>query len=229
LTPPSRPQNSEIRLFGLLDRKPRWSFSLRGWACFLLLALGFSALLLFATYPFLSITQQLPTDILVVEGWIPEYAIRVAAHEITNNRYTRVYTTGGPVAGTGPYSNDFNTSASVAYSRLVAAGVPQNLLQKVPCRVRDRDRTFSAAVALRDWFNDHNLHPKSFNLLTESVHSRRSRLLFQKAFGPGTQIGIIAIPPDDYPANRWWRYSAGVKDVISESAAYVYARLFFWP
>ena len=42
-------------------------------------------------------------------------------------------------------------------------------------------------------------------------------------------VGIIAVPNPDYDSKHWWRYSEGVKDVISEGAAYVYARFFFWP
>ena len=48
----------------------------------------------------------------MVEGWIPEYAIRAAEEEFRSS-YQRVFTTGGPVQGTGGYTNDYNTSASV--------------------------------------------------------------------------------------------------------------------
>ena len=29
-------------------------------------------------------------------------------------------------------------------------------------------------------------------------------------------VGIIAVPSPDYDPHRWWRYSEGVKDVVSE-------------
>ena len=44
-------------------------------------------------------------------------------------------------------------------------------------------------------------------------------MLFQKAFGKNVQIGIIAVANVDYPANQWWHYSEGLKDVVSEFAA----------
>jgi len=69
----------------------------------------------------------------------------------------------------------------------------------------------------------------SMDVVTEDLHARRTRLLFQKAFGKGVQIGIIAVPNADYPANRWWHYSQGLKDVVSEVAAYLYAKLLFFP
>jgi hypothetical protein len=66
-------------------------------------------------------------------------------------------------------------------------------------------------------------------VLTEDVHARRSQLLFAKALGPEISVGIIAVPNPDYDARRWWRYSEGVKDVISETAAYLYTKLLFYP
>jgi uncharacterized SAM-binding protein YcdF (DUF218 family) len=99
----------------------------------------------------------------------------------------------------------------------------------VPSRVMNRDRTYAAAVALREWFREHDIAAKSLNVLTENVHARRTRLLFQKALGDDVLVGIIAVPNPDYDSKHWWRYSEGVKGVISEGAAYIYARLFFHP
>lgn len=69
----------------------------------------------------------------------------------------------------------------------------------------------------------------SINVVTEGVHARRTRLLFQEAFGNRVQVGIIAVPNPDYASGRWWLYSEGVRDVIGEGIAYVYARLLFHP
>jgi uncharacterized SAM-binding protein YcdF (DUF218 family) len=99
----------------------------------------------------------------------------------------------------------------------------------VPSRVMDHDRTYGSAIALRNWFREHNMPVRSINVVTEDVHARRTRLLFQKALGHDVVVGVIAVPNPDYDAKRWWRYSEGVKDVFAESAAYIYARLFFDP
>ena len=48
-----------------------------------------------------------------MEGWIHEYAIRAALKEFQSNHYEQIFTTGGPVEGTGGYTNDYCTSASV--------------------------------------------------------------------------------------------------------------------
>lgn len=174
-------------------------------------------------------THRVKTDVLVVEGWIHEYAIRGAAEEFRRGSYQRVFTTGGPVTGKGHYINDYQTSASVGADLLKNAGVPAEVVQMVPSRVMDRDRTYGSAVALREWFRRRNMDVQSVNVVTENAHARRTRLLFEKALGTDIAVGIIAVSNPDYDKGRWWWYSEGVKDVGSEALAYVYARFFFHP
>jgi len=215
--------------WGLFDYRERWSLSWRGR---LILAFAFvltSILFLKSAYPFLATTHRVDADVLVVEGWVHDYAIKAAVNEFRSGSYTRVYTTGGPVVGIGGYINDFQTSASVGADLLKKAGVPDESLQMVPSRTIDRDRTYSSAVALRDWIQEHRLSVQRINLVTENTHARRTCLLFQKALGKDVQVGIIAVPNPDYNNERWWWYSEGVKDVGSETLAYMYARLFFHP
>jgi uncharacterized SAM-binding protein YcdF (DUF218 family) len=216
-------------MWGLFDRKERWTLSWRGRLIVTSALLLVSVLVLTGVYPFLAVTHRVDANTLVVEGWIHEYAIRAAVKEFQGNRYERVFTTGGPVDGTGGYINDFMTSASVGADLLKKWGVPDERLQMVPCRVMDRDRTYGSAVALRNWFRDHNVVVSGIDVVTEDVHARRTRLLFQKALGKDVQVGIIAVANVDYPANRWWHYSQGLKNVVSEFAAYLYARLLFFP
>ena len=216
-------------MWGVFVRKERWSLSWRGRLILGLALLLVGALWVKDVYPFLAITHRVNANILVVEGWIHEYAIQAAVKEFQNNHYQRVFTTGGPVGGSGGYINDFYTTASVGADLLKKSGLPEERLQMVPSRVMDRDRTYGSALALRNWLRDHNMAVSSIDVVTEDLHARRTRLLFQKAFGKGIQIGIIAVPNADYPANRWWHYSQGLKDVVSEFAAYLYARLLFFP
>ena len=52
---------------------------------------------------------------------------------------------------------------------------------------------------------------------------------FKKPLGKNVAFGVIAVPNPDYDARHWWSYSEGVREVIGETVAYVYARLFFHP
>ena len=104
----------------------------------------------------------------------------------------------------------------------------------VPSHVNGRERTYSSAIALRDWFREHKTLVSSINALTEGAHARRTRLLYQKAVGRNVTVGIIAVSNPDYDPKQWWRYSDGVREVTGESIAYIYTKFFFirprrWP
>ena len=218
------------KFWGTFVRKERWGLSWRGRLIVLAgVFLAFSAFL-FRIYPFLAVTHRVDMSVLVVEGWIHEYAIRAAVEEFRSKSYQRVFTTGGPVEGTAGYINDYNTSASVGADLLRKNGLPDESLQMVPSRVMDHDRTYGSAIALRNWFREHNLSVPGINVVTEDLHARRTCLLFQKALGGKVTVGVISVPNPDYDPRHWWRYSEGVKDVFAESVAYIYARLlFFYP
>lgn len=164
-----------------------------------------------------------------MEGFVHPYAVSVAAQEFKRSSYRIIYTTGGPVAGSGGYTTDHNTAAGLGASRLEKAGVPPGVVQVVASRNNKRDRTYASALALRDWFQAHKVPARSFNIITDGAHARRTRLLFQEAFGSKTSVGIIAARDPDYDPDHWWLYSDGVRDVIGESIAYLYAKFFFWP
>jgi uncharacterized SAM-binding protein YcdF (DUF218 family) len=203
--------------------------SWRGWLLVTSLGLMAAYFAFLNIHPFLAVTRRVNTNVLVVEGSVQRYCIRRGAEEFKNGSYKRIFTTGGPLNGDGGYTNDYNTSASVGAEMLKKFGVPDDLVQMVPSHVIARERTYSSAVALRDWFREHNSPVHSINVLTEDAHARRTRLLYQKAFGKNVAVGVIAVSNPDYNPRDWWRYSDGVREVIGETIAYIYARFFFYP
>jgi len=217
------------KLWGIFTRKERWSLSWRGW-------LLVTSVVVFTTYqlvvnvqPFLAVTHRVNANILVVEGWVHPYAIRAAMEEFRSHSYERVFTTGGPVVGKGGYINDYQTSASVGADLLKEEGLPAEVVQMVPSHVSGRDRTYSSAIALREWFREHNIQVSSLNIVTEGAHARRTRLLFEEALGRDVKVGVIAVPSPDFDARRWWYYSEGLEEVVQEGLGYLYAKFFFYP
>jgi len=212
--------------FGLLQRKETWTLTWRAWLLMLAMFVGASLLVFFGIHPFLALDAQVKSGVLVVEGWVPEYALTnfIARHP----EYERIYTTGGPTH-TDRYSKDVSdTHASVSFQRLLKAGVPASRLVMVPCWVNRRDRTYANAAALRHWCETNTVTLDAFDVVTIGVHARRSLLLAEKAF-PNAHIGVIPLLDEDYEPDKWWRYSEGVKEVLSEGAAYLYARFLFSP
>jgi hypothetical protein len=213
----------------MLNRKERWGLSLKGILTIATAALAMGLFVFCYIHPFLAVTKRTDARVLVVEGWAHDFTFEAAAKEFQNGSYDHVFATGGPIVGQGGYISDSHTYASIGAQQLVKAGIPSEFVKMVPCRVMNRDRTYSSAVALRDWLRGHQIAVTSINVLTEDCHARRTWLLFQEAFGKNVKVGIISVASPDYDANRWWKYSEAVREVIDESVAYLYAKLLFWP
>ncbi len=222
-------EKKSAKFWGIISRKERWGLSWRGWLLITSGGLACFGFVFWNIQPFLAVTHRVDTNVLVVEGWTRRYAIRGGAEEFRNGTYDRIFTTGGPEAGSGGYTNDYNTAASVAAEMLKKFGISDDRVQMAPSHVIDRERTYSSAIALRDWFRQHHVSVRSMNIVTEGAHARRTRLLYQKAFGRNVAVGIISVPNSDYDPSQWWYYSDGVREIIGESIAYIYAKFFFYP
>lgn len=210
---------------GLFRRKERWSLSSRGWA----LSLVATVLLVMATgagiHPFLAVTARQDANVLVVEGWIPNYALEESIAEFKTGSYGLVVTVGCQILS-GVNVAEGDDQASYAAKRLTWLGLPREVVRAAPSSAKYRDRTYASALALRQWSEANNAPFSSFNLVTLGPHARRSRLLFEKAFGGKVRVGIISIENREYSPNRWWTRSEGVKEVVGEAIGYLYARFF---
>lgn len=184
--------------------------------------------LLRGTYGFLAVQDSIPGGVLVVEGWAPDHAIERALAEFRGHRYEGLFVTGGPLEQ-GTFLSEHQTFAQLGAATLLRIGADPQTLHAVPApRVR-QDRTYASAVALREWLSAHHIAMEKVNLVSLGAHARRSRMLFQRAFGPATQIGVIAAEEREFDPAHWWRSSSGFRIVSGEVIAYVYARCFFRP
>lgn len=189
-----------------------------------------AALLVFTfhhLHPFLARNAPIPADVLVVEGWLPDYALKDAISKFQNGSYSKLITTGGTLSQ-GYYLAEYNNFAELAAGTLRALGFDANQLIAVPAPEVMTHRTYSSALALKQWLETSDLDVKSINLYSFGPHARRSWLIFQQVLSPDIQVGVIAATPLDYEAQTWWQSSEGVRTVISETIAYIYSKLINW-
>jgi len=225
---PAAAEKPKRRYFGLLTRKEKWVLSWRGrlavWGGLSVLGLIF----ILRIHPFLAVTDRVDSKYLVIEGWVPNYALEESIAEFKGKSYVKIFTVGADPL-TGKNIEEGDSIALEAYNRLKWMGVDPAVMQAVPAHIKYRNRTFQSAMALRHWIEANHEPVTSFNLVTLGPHARRSRLLFEEAFDGKARVGIISVTHREYDPKRWWKYSEGVKEVISEGVAYFYARCFFHP
>jgi uncharacterized SAM-binding protein YcdF (DUF218 family) len=179
-------------------------------------------------YYFLTPVEPVPAKILVLEGSVNDHVLKHAIHEFYKGKYQWLMTTGTPL-DYGSHLSEYKNTAFVTGQSLIQLGFDSSKLIMVASQAAVHDRTFNSAIQLK-WYLDKNMHDcHSINLISQGVHARRSRILFEKAFGPSFSVGILAIPGSYYNGRNWWQSSKGFREVMNEVFGYFYVRFFFRP
>jgi uncharacterized SAM-binding protein YcdF (DUF218 family) len=165
---------------------------------------------------------------MVVEGWIHDFALDEAVALYRTGSYSKIVCTGVPIE-TGSYIQQFKSYSEMTTARLLKLGVAREDIITAIGEEAKQDRTYTAATALRECLIAYNIEEKDIHLVTVGPHGRRSRLLFQMALGDEYRVGLTCLDSMSYDTEHWYRYSEGVRKVLSESVAYIYARFFFHP
>lgn len=220
--------NAPKKCLGLLQRRrcivPTW----RGWLLLLLLAGIGGTLVVRGLHGFLAVHDPLPGGTLVIEGWSPDNVIEGAVAEFRKSGYERVCFTGGPIEF-GNAMREHKTYAEYGKALCLKLGLPAEVMHAIPAPAVEKDRSYASALALRKWFREHGVADVKINIIGNGAHSRRTRLVYQKALGDDAKVGISNIEEAGYDPKRWWASSQGFRSVLDEVIAYIYARLIFSP
>jgi hypothetical protein len=207
-------------------RKEIWIPTWRSWFLFAGAFVAVTVFLIKATPIFLAPNAPVNARILVVEGWIDEDALEAAKALQKINRYDLVLVAGGRIEK-GFFEASYGTFAELGMTRLKNMGYTATNLVAVPSSDAPKDRTYHSALSVRDYLL--KTPYRSLDLLSTSVHSRRSWLMYRHALGPEFKIGIYAAPSTEFDPKHWYRKSSGVRTVMSEAISFLYARFLFRP
>lgn len=219
-------QQSKIKI-SLIRRREAWTITRQGWII-VSIGLTISMLLIIKNiHPFLAVSSPIKADILVVEGWLPDYAIESAIAEFKTGKYRQLITTGLPLSK-GYYLAEYKNYAELTAATCIALGFDRDKLVAVPAPNVIKHRTAASAIALREWLSASAIEVNSINLYSLGAHARRSWITFKQVLNPEVQVGIIAAENQDYNPQEWWKSSAGFRIVTGEIIAYIYARFVDW-
>ncbi len=139
--------------------------------------------------------------------------------------YQYIVATGGVASGKG-WGQSGWSYAEGADHELVRSGVPEEKIIVAPSRGTESQRTYESALAVLKALDAKQIHPQALNVFTLGPHAKRSCLVFAKVQGPAMKVGVVSWVPSDYQALPWWRSSDRAKELLTETAGYVYEFLF---
>jgi uncharacterized SAM-binding protein YcdF (DUF218 family) len=158
--------------------------------------------------------------VLVVEGWVQDYAFESAAQEFRNGKYTWVITTGGPLQK-GSQLSLYKSMAELSAAILKQKGIPEDRIIPLPHPAVKINRTLASAKEVENWFQL-NKDMLSMNLISVGAHSRRSYRIFRKSLPNTIRLGIISIGDQNHDSDKWWTSSDGIRTIITETVAYIH-------
>lgn len=209
-------------------RRECWRPTFWGWFLILFLLVIVFRIWLGTVSWYLSLNKPIKANTLVVEGWIEDEALSHAVAFYKANHYKNLIVTGLPIT----YREDllkFKNTAESAVAQIKKIGFKDTIYQAVIPTNIYIDRTYNTAVVSRMIFEQHPDWDKSFNIYTVGVHSRRTYLMFRRAFGNNYRMGIISEKDNSFDAKLWWHTSKGFRNVSNEFVAFVYVWAFFHP
>jgi len=214
---------------GLWARRECWTLTFRGKLLIFGAVLSLVVLFREEGYPFLATSHRIDSDLLIVEGWIPENVVGQAAAEFTRGHYRQLLLVRHAYGSESQtqYVDGRSVQRDYQASLLFDYGIPRQSLGVLYYPAVERDRTYHAALATKEWLEAAGMLGRPFNVVTAGPHARRSWLMFLKTFGNTAEIGIVPLTDPEYDPKHWWRTSEGVREVLGETIAYVYAKFFF--
>jgi hypothetical protein len=176
---------------------------------------------------FLTVNEPVGADYLVIEAWMDKEELDQGLEYFEVNDFKKILLVGGPI------SNDFHGTETSYPERAAEYLQTQDLAQDMIAIVNSpysaQNQTFLNAVMAREWFKQEGVSLSHLDVFSSGVHTRRSRDLYQQAFGDQVAIGIVAAQPLNFDPAHWWRTNGTGKGVAVEFANWVLTKCCFHP
>jgi hypothetical protein len=207
-------------------RRERWTLTWTGRLLTLAVVAALVVIVARGLCGFLAITSPVGGRFLVVEGWMPTYAYREAVAQFRKGHYEKIIAAGVTQEDAGI---ERDLPEHFGAEKLIQFGVPNDQVVTTSSEEVYRDRTFHSAIDEKQWLQAQGTRAASIDVVSVGPHARRSRLLYEEALGNEVRVGVISVEDRRFDPDHWWRSSAGVRSVVDELIAYLYARFVFSP
>lgn len=108
-------------------------------------------------------------------------------------QFNSVYDIGKP-GGNNRIVNDYNSHSEMIRNKLITNGVDPSKIFAVTGKRTRINRTLNGALAFNKWLKQAEPNIVGINIITMSIHSRRTLLTYRKVLDNHVDIGVIPLP-----------------------------------
>ena len=108
-------------------------------------------------------------------------------------QFNSVYDIGNP-GGNNKIINDFKSHPERLRNKLIASGIDPSKVFAVTGKRTNINRTLNGALAFQKWLEKTNISITGINIITMSIHARRTWLTYKRVIDNSSDIGIIPLP-----------------------------------
>jgi len=204
----------------------RWP-TVAGWLALLLVVLVAAVFSGRHAYRLLAVNEPVGATLLVVEGWMEPGELAQVATKVRAGWYKQILTSGGPIYD--PWHTDGPETFAERAAVFLRGLLPGVSIIAVPAPDAPSDRTYTSALAVREWVAASGMQIDSVDVFSWGPHARRSRDLYRLAFGPAVRIGVFAAEPTFQNFDSWYLTSYATEELLKEVVGVVWVKCCFWP
>ena len=166
---------------------------------------------------YLVLNRPVKSEYLIVEFWISDYAMNEALNIFKKGLFDKLIV---PVI----VDNEIAGKEEKNYRQLIDdKGISQQKLEILKGPHINKHRTISQALMVEKWFMTKNYNPSSINVVTETVHGRKTLITYKRVFRKETKIGIYSVDTNQYDMDRWYFSPLAIKYTIKNFIGCFYA------
>ena len=127
----------------------------------------------------------------------------------------------GKIGGNNRIVNDYRSHPEILRNRLIKNGLDSLKVVAVTGGKTKINRTLTGALAFRDWLRKSGYQVSGVNIITMSIHARRTWITYKKVLDKSIETGIISLPNFESPDKK----RSELSDTIIEFLDLIYYRI----
>jgi hypothetical protein len=217
------------KILFIFSKRERWGLNRYGLLMTLLIVIGLLVICNQSIVFFLSKQKPVDARAVIIEGYVEDWAYPQIVSLLMEIKPEIIITTGTSL-DRGFYLSNIPSTAHLVGQSLVKLGIDSLIVNIVPVSPDVlRNRTYHSALETKKFLIENHPDIGKVNLISTSVHARRSHYLFKLVYENDIEMGNYVINAPYINKNNWYKSSRGFRAVLSETLAWLYVRLFFRP